>query len=111
MTPPKQHFNSSAQAITEREGRFRALLTAISEIIYVMNPDWTVLQQLDGRGLLPDTPEPTANWLEKYIFPEDQPEVKAAIAEAVQAKKIFKLEHRVLRADGTPAGCYHGLYL
>jgi PAS domain S-box-containing protein len=101
MTQPTQ-TNFSTQAIAEREGRFRALVTATSDIIYIMSPDWTVLQQLDGRGFLPDTAEPTEDWLQKYIFPQDQPAVKAAIAEAIQNKTIFELEHRVLRTDGSP---------
>jgi PAS domain S-box-containing protein len=93
--------NFAKQTIKEREGRFRALVTATSDIVYVMSPDWTIMQQLDGRGFLSDTSEPIINWLEKYIYPEDQPMVKAAIAEAIETKTIFELEHRVVRADGT----------
>lgn len=102
MTPPTDPTNFSKQAIKEQEGRFRALVTATSDIVYVMSPDWTVMMQLDGRGFLSDTSEPITNWLEKYIFDEDQPMVKAAIAEAIAKKKIFELEHRVMRADGSP---------
>jgi two-component system sensor histidine kinase VicK len=101
MTPLTHRPNSSSQAIAEREGRFRALLTATSDIIYAMNADWSVMQALDGRGFLPDTPEPAADWLQKYIYPEDQAAVKAAITAAIQAKRIFELEHRVRRADGS----------
>lgn len=93
--------NSSKQSIKEWEGRFRALVTATSDIVYVMNPDWTTMQQLDGRGFLSGTSEPITNWLEKYIYEKDQPTVKAAIAKAIAAKKIFQLEHRVIGADGT----------
>ena len=94
--------NFSNQAIKDREGRFRALVTATSDIVYIMSPDWTIMQQLDGRGFLPDTCEPIMNWQQKYIFAEDQAMVGAAIAEAISTKKIFQLEHRVKRIDGTP---------
>lgn len=92
----------SLQAITEREGRFRALVSATADILYVMNPDWSVMQQLDGRGFLPDTPSPDHDWLQKYIFPEDQPLVKKTFEAAIRNKRTFELEHRVLRADGMP---------
>ncbi|HEY9001581.1 MAG TPA: PAS domain S-box protein [Mucilaginibacter sp.] len=102
MTLSNDSSNTSKQAIKEQEGRFRALVTATSDIVYVMSPDWTIMQQLDGRGFLSDTSEPITNWLDKYIYPADRPIVNAAITEAIKAKKIFQLEHRVMRADGTP---------
>ena len=94
-------FSNSSQLIKEREGRFRTLVTAISDIVYVMSPDWKIMQQLDGRGFLPETSEPITNWLEAYIYEADQQKVQAAIAEAIENKKIFQLEHRVKRADNT----------
>jgi len=87
--------------IAASEERFRALVTATSEVVYSMSPDWSVMRQLDGRGFLPDATAPIGDWLLKYIHPEDQKKVKAAIDEAISEKKIFQLEHRVLQADGS----------
>ncbi len=100
-------FNGSAHNtllqpdLVDSEARFRALVTATSDVVYRMSPDWTIMRALEGRGFLSDTGEPISSWLEKYIHPADQARVKAAIAEAIRDKKIFQLEHQVLRADGT----------
>lgn len=89
------------QAVAASEQRFRALVTATSDIIYRMSPDWLVMWQLDGRGFLSDTSEPISDWLAKYIYPSDQAMVETAFNEAIRNKKMFQLEHRVFQADGT----------
>uniref|UniRef100_A0A372IQ11 histidine kinase n=2 Tax=Paracidobacterium acidisoli TaxID=2303751 RepID=A0A372IQ11_9BACT len=88
--------------VRESEERFRALVAASSDVIYRMNADWSEMQQLRGRDFIPDTREPSRTWLEKYILPEDQARVMAAIQEAVRTKTPFQLEHRVVRVDGSP---------
>ena len=88
-------------ALRESEERFRALVTASSDVLYRMSPTWTEMRQLGGGGFLSDTDQPTQTWLEKYIPAEDQPEVLKAIREAVRTKSVFELEHRVRRADGS----------
>jgi PAS domain S-box-containing protein len=81
--------------------RFRALVTATSDVVYSMSPDWSEMRHLVGRDFMADTTEPNRGWLEKYIHPDDQARVLEAIARAVRAKGVFELEHRVLRPDGT----------
>jgi signal transduction histidine kinase/ActR/RegA family two-component response regulator len=56
---------------------------------------------MDGRGILTDAPEPTADWLQTYISPHDQETVMAAVRRAVETKSVFESEHRVTRADGS----------
>ncbi len=90
-----------AQAqIRDSEMRFRAFVTASADVVYRMSPDWRELRQLHGRNFIADTHEPTSQWLQDYIHPQDQPLVVAAIEAAIAAKGIFELEHRVLRVDG-----------
>lgn len=89
------------QSVAASEERFKALVTATSDSIYSMSPDWCEMRQLDGRGVLSDTHEPITDWLSKYIHPSDLAAVKAAIQKALQYKEIFQLEHRVFQADGT----------
>ena len=89
------------EALRESEERFRALVMASSDAVYRMNPDWSEMRQLRGRDFIADTEAPSRAWLQRYIHPDDQPRVMAAIGEAIQAKSNFELEHRVLRADGT----------
>jgi chemotaxis family two-component system sensor kinase Cph1 len=87
--------------LQESESRFRALTSASSDVVYRMNPDWSEMLQLDGRNFLADTGEPDKNWLKKYIHPNDQKRVIAAIRNAIDSKSVFELEHQVRQADGT----------
>jgi PAS domain S-box-containing protein len=103
MTKPSDNRSTpNEQAIAASEERFRALVAATSDIIYSMSPDWRIMRQLDGRGFLKDTHEPTTDWQSKNVYPDDREKVTATIKEAIRGKKIFELEHRVNRADGTP---------
>ena len=89
------------ERLRESEARFRALATAAgNHSVYRMSPDWRLMQQLDGRGFLADTPGPVEDWPGKYILSEDRPAVFAAIGNAVRDRAVFELEHRVRRADG-----------
>ncbi|HTP66869.1 MAG TPA: PAS domain S-box protein, partial [Geobacteraceae bacterium] len=88
------------EALKENEKRFRALVTASSQVLYRMSPDWSEMRELYSRGFLAGTEEPNATWLDKYIHPDDQPRVTAIIRQAINSKSMFELEHRVRRADG-----------
>lgn len=102
MTDYANRPTSNEHTVAASEARFRALVTATSDVIYSMSPDWRLMQKLDGRGFLKDANEPTIDWQSQNIHPEDIEKVNAVIEDAIQKKKIFQLEHRVLRADGTP---------
>ena len=88
-------------ALADSERRFRAFVDATSDIVYRMSPDWSEMRQLQGRDFIADQTDPSRTWLDKYIPPEDQSEVMAAIREAIRTQGVFALEHRVRRADGT----------
>lgn len=90
------------EAVTASEARLRALVTATSDVIYSLSADWEVMRELDGRGFLKDTHEPITGWRNQNVYPDDLEMVNMAINEAIRGKKIFQLEHRVLRADGSP---------
>ncbi|MBE9602342.1 PAS domain S-box protein [Pedobacter sp. MC2016-24] len=101
MTNRSDNHLFNNQSAAANEARFRALVAATSDIIYSMSADWRVMQQLDGRGFLPDTAGPITDWLPKYVAVEDQVKVQTAIDHAIAEKRIFELEHRVLQSDGT----------
>ena len=94
------------EALHQSEERFRALVTASSDVVYRMNPDWSEMRHLDGRGFIADTGKPRKDWLNEYIHPDDQPLVLRTIREAVRSKSMFELEHRVRRTDGTLGWTY-----
>ncbi|MBC7480913.1 MAG: response regulator [Rhizobacter sp.] len=90
------------ESIRASEERFRALVSASSDVVYRMSADWTEMRHLQGREFVSDTHEPNRSWLLKYIAPDDQPLVMAAIDAAIRSKGVFELEHRVMRVDCTP---------
>lgn len=90
-----------ADARRVSDERFRAFVAASSDVVYRMSADWTEMRGLDGKAFIPDQAEPSREWLMKYIHPDDQAQVMAAIDEAIRCRKVFELEHRVIRVDGT----------
>ena len=97
-------LRSTSGALRSSEERFRALVTATSDTLYRMSPDWTQMRALDGKGFLQDTTVPDRNWLQRYIPADEHSRMSAAIRSAVLTKTVFEFEHRVLRSDGT-LGC------
>ena len=90
-----------ARELRESETLYRAFVTASSDAVYRMSPDWSEMRQLDGREFIADTEHPSGEWLQKYIHPDDQQRVLSAINLAIRTRAKFELEHRVLRRDGT----------
>lgn len=88
-----------ASALRDSEERFRAFVTASADVVYRMSPDWSEMRQLEGRDFLRDTGEPDTDWIDLYIHPADQAEVRAAIDLAIRNKMMFELEHRIIRVD------------
>ena len=88
-------------SLRESEARLRAFVTASSDVVYRMSPDWSEMRHLDGRDFIADAKEPRRGWIQEYIHPDDQPRVLEAIDEAIRTKSPFELEHRVRRIDGT----------
>jgi PAS domain S-box-containing protein len=91
----------SEAALREGETHFQALVSASSQVLYRMGPDWREMRQLQGGNFLANTEKPNSNWMAEYIHPDDQPFVQGVIDTAVRTGTVFELEHRVLRADGT----------
>jgi signal transduction histidine kinase len=99
MSRYRTHATETLQASEER---FRAFVTASSDVVYRMSPDWSEMRHLQGKDFVVNTNDPNESWLEKYIDPDDQARVMVAIEGAIRAKAIFELEHRVIRLDGSP---------
>ena len=89
------------RTIRDSEERFRALVTASTDVIYRMSPDWSEMRQLLGQNFIADTTTPNGNWLHQYIDPDDRQQVLAVINEAIRTKSLFELEHRIVTADGS----------
>jgi PAS domain S-box-containing protein len=94
--------SSEEQSEVETENRLKALIEATSDVVYSLSPDWTEMRELDGRGFLKDADAPITNWKSINVYPDDLDLVNATIEECIRDKKVFQLEHRVQRVDGTP---------
>lgn len=87
--------------VKESEARFRALVSATSDVIYRMSPDWLEMRKFDGRSFLADAGGPTINWMDDYLLPEDHSDIREVIDRAIADRAPFQLEHRVRQADGS----------
>jgi PAS domain S-box-containing protein len=102
MTNFSNKNSSEEQSAAETENRLKALIEATSDVVYSLSPDWTEMRELDGRGFLKDADAPITNWRSINVYPDDLDLVNATIEECIRDKKVFQLEHRVQRVDGTP---------
>ena len=75
-------------SVRESEARFHALVTATSDAVYRMSPDWTEMRYLRGKDFIPDSEWPSCAWLQKYVHPEDQQQVMAAINRARRSMPV-----------------------
>ena len=91
----------SVAALHQSEQRLRVLTEASADVVYRMSPNWSEIRQLDGRNFLADSTPDNANWLQEYIYPDDQQHVLSVIAEAIRTKGLFEMEHQVRLADGS----------
>ena len=96
----------SDAALRESENRLRSLIHATADVVYRMNPDWTQMYQLDGRGFIKDADDAQPFVISDYVFVDDRALVQSAIDVAVRNSTVFRLEHRVIRADGSCGWTY-----
>ena len=94
-------LKQAEMALLKSEQRLQSLIAASSELLYRMNPDWSEMLELNGKGFLTNTEESDKNWLRGYIPPTDQPGVIGVIQDAIRKKAVFELEHRVNQANGS----------
>ncbi|MBO2030711.1 PAS domain-containing protein [Siccationidurans ginsengisoli] len=88
------------------EDTARLFITTMADTVYRMSPDGRQVLALQGKTFLADTTYPSADWLARYIPPDDQVRVAAAVQAAVATARPFTLEHRVVRVDGSVGWTY-----
>lgn len=93
---------ASAEATMRKsEERLRAFVTATSEMVYIVNADWSQMRTVVGKDFIASLGQPCSDWMDAYVPDEDQTAVWNAIGAAIRSKRTFELEHRVCRLDGT----------
>ena len=89
------------EALRESEERFRAFVMASSDLMCRMSPDWSEMRQVYDKNFVVETEVPNGNWLQNYVYRDDQQQLMAAVNEAIRTKSLFEMEHRVRLADGS----------
>ncbi|HSI68705.1 MAG TPA: PAS domain-containing protein, partial [Gillisia sp.] len=88
------------QRAAESEDRFRSLVTASSDTVYKMSPDWEFLYSVDGKNFLANTDKATSNWVYEYVPEHERQKLINKINESIRTKSIFDLEHEVFDING-----------
>ncbi|MDY3557942.1 GAF domain-containing protein [Gemmata sp. JC673] len=90
------------EALRRSERRYRTLVTAAAQIVWVMAPDGTPVVVHGGEDYfgVTDAPVPAASWLER-THPDDRARVGSVASDAIARGQPFQMEYRLRRTDGT----------
>ncbi len=86
-------------ALRHSENRLQSLIEATSDLIFRMNPEGTLMEQLGGNRLLGEV-SGESDWIENFVAPVDRDRVRKVVEDAVAARGAIEIEHRYLRPDG-----------
>ena len=89
-------------ALRENEARYRSLVTATAQVIWIANAQGEFVDDLQSwQQLTGFTTEALQGWgwLEA-IHPEDRELTAQSWKQAIATQKIYEIEHRVLTAEG-----------
>ena len=87
--------------LRQSEERFRALIMASSDLMCRMSPDWREMRQVYDKNFVAETTVAESNWLDLYVYRDDQRRLMELVNEAIRTKSLFEMEHRVRRGDGS----------
>lgn len=86
-------------ALRHSESRLKSLIEASSDLIFRMNPEGTLMEQVGGRELLGSLGEPS-NWIEDFVPDSDRSAVRSALDAAIRRREPIEIEHRIRLPDG-----------
>lgn len=86
-------------ALRHSENRLKSLIEATSDLIFRINPEGTLMEQLGGNNLLGEVTG-ESDWIESFVTPADQSTIRALVAEAIAQRTPIEIEHRYVRPDG-----------
>jgi PAS domain S-box-containing protein len=83
------------------EEQLRAYVDATSGTIYEMSADWSEIRPFTGKNFVASTSETMTDWLQNCVPADEQARVRAEIENAVENKRPFEMEHRIIHLDGS----------
>jgi len=86
-------------ALRHSENRLHSLIEATSDLIFRMNPEGTLMQQVGGKRLQ-GALGAASNWIDHLVLEDDRDAVRQALDKAIQNREPLEIEHRVRTPDG-----------
>jgi two-component sensor histidine kinase len=86
-------------ALRHSENRLHSLIEATSDLIFRMNPEGTLMQQVGGKRLQ-GALGAASNWIDHFVLETDRDAVRQALDRAIQNREPLEIEHRVRTPDG-----------
>jgi PAS domain S-box-containing protein len=87
-------------ALRHSENRLQSLIEATSDLIFRMNPEGTLMEQVGGKELLGPVDE-ASNWITDFVPDSDREAVQQAVDTAIRNRRPLAIEHRVRTSGGT----------
>ncbi|MBU0753803.1 MAG: CHASE domain-containing protein, partial [Planctomycetes bacterium] len=94
--------SSEAELMKTSEARYRSLVTATSQIVWVTNAQGEVVEDLPGwRAYTGQSIEEVKGWgWSNALHPEDIERTTAIWSHAVETRSLYDIEYRIRRQDG-----------
>ncbi len=86
--------------LVRSENRLHSLIEASSDLMFQMNADATLMEQVGGKPLLGNVGA-ASNWIERFVAEIDRVRVQQVVDDGIQRRQPFEIEHRFQTADGT----------
>lgn len=88
-------------ALRESEARYRSLVRATSQMVWITAPDGQIVDMPDWRAYTGQTQAEVKGWgWLDAVHPDDRQRTAQTWSQAVQTRSIYDTEYRIRRADG-----------
>jgi PAS domain S-box-containing protein len=87
-------------ALRHSEKRLQSLIEASSDLIFRMNPQADLMEQVGGKNLLGDVGE-ASDWIEGFVPETDRAMVRKVVDDAIARREAIEVDHRIRLPDGT----------
>lgn len=85
-------------ALRHSERRLQSLIEATSDLIFRMNPEGTLMEQVGDTSLLGPVGK-ASDWIAEFVPDSDRDAVRQALDTAIRQRMPLAIEHRVRLAD------------
>ena len=87
--------------VKNSEERLRMFVTASSDLIFLMDAQWSSMLVLKSENILAGATVSVDEWMNQYIPNNHQESMRKAINKAIAGKTLLALEHEILLPNGS----------